>query len=57
MKAFPLWFFSIFGSRQIPTVQSGLMVDVEEFPSPRDSRNFKYLGVIINENDNHQIGL
>jgi len=30
---------------------------VEEFPSPRDTRNFKYLGVILNENNNHQIDL
>jgi len=52
-----LWFFSIFGGKQSPTVQSGLIVDVEEFPSPGDSRNFKYLGVILNKNNNHQTDL
>ena len=33
------------------------MVDVEEFPSPRDSRNFKYLGVILSVDNNQQIDL
>jgi hypothetical protein len=33
------------------------MVDVEEFLSHRDSINYKYLGVILNEDNNHQIDL
>jgi hypothetical protein len=33
------------------------MVDVEEFLSPRDSRNFKYLGVILNKDNDHQTDL